>query len=80
LAAVAGDTAGTDGGGGNANDPAGAFVDETTLARAAKLGLDPGRFLADNDSTFYFEQLGDLLMPGPTFTNVNDLRTVLVDS
>lgn len=80
IAAVAGDTDGTDGGGGNADDPAGAFVDETTLARATKLGLDPGKLLADNNSTFFFERLGDLLNPGPTFTNVNDLRTLLVDS
>jgi hydroxypyruvate reductase len=80
IAAVAGDTDGTDGGGGRADDPAGAFVDETTLARAVKLGLDPRKLLTENNSTFFFERLGDLLSPGPTFTNVNDLRTVLVDS
>jgi glycerate 2-kinase len=80
ICAVAGDTDGTDGGGGRADDPAGAFVDETTLARAAKLGLDPRGLLAQNNSTHFFERLGDLLSPGPTFTNVNDLRTVLVDS
>jgi glycerate 2-kinase len=80
IAAIAGDTDGTDGGGGRADDPAGAFVDETTLSRANKLGLNPRKLLADNNSTFFFERLGDLLAPGPTFTNVNDLRTVLVDS
>jgi glycerate 2-kinase len=80
VAAVAGDTDGTDGGGGSADDPAGAFIDETTLARAGSLGLDPARFLADNDSTGFFERLGDLLVPGPTCTNVNDLRAVLVDT
>jgi hydroxypyruvate reductase len=80
IAAVAGDTDGTDGGGGRADDPAGAFVDETTLSRAAKLGLDPRKLLTENNSTLFFERLGDLLSPGPTFTNVNDLRTVLVDS
>jgi hydroxypyruvate reductase len=37
-------------------------------------------FLADNDSTGFFERLGDLLRPGPTFTNVNDFRAILVDS
>ncbi len=80
IAAVAGDTDGTDGGSGKAEDPAGAFIDETTLARAKALGLDPARFLADNDSTGFFERLGDVLAPGPTYTNVNDLRAIVVDS
>jgi glycerate 2-kinase len=80
VAALAADTDGTDGGGGRPTDPAGAFVDETTLSRAAALGLDPARFLADNDSTGFFERIGDLLAPGPTCTNVNDLRVVLVDT
>jgi hydroxypyruvate reductase len=80
IAAVAGDTDGTDGGGGRPTDPAGAFVDETTLSRARALGLDPARFLADNDSTGFFERLGDLLVPGPTCTNVNDLRALIVDT
>jgi hydroxypyruvate reductase len=78
IAGIAGDTDGTDGGGGNADDPAGAIVDETTLARARAKGLDPAAFLADNDSTGFFEQIGDLLVPGPTRTNVNDLRCILV--
>ena len=80
IAAIAGDTDGTDGGAGKPDDPAGAFIDETTLSRARKLGLDPARFLADNDSTGLFERLGDLVSPGPTCTNVNDLRAVLVDT
>ena len=80
ISAVAGDTDGTDGGAGKADDPAGAFVDQTTLQRARALGLDPARFLADNDSTAFFERIGDLLSPGPTFTNVNDIRAVLVDT
>ncbi len=80
ICAIAGDTDGTDGGAGSADDPAGAFVDETTLARAQALGLDPAEILAQNNSTHFFERLGDLLNPGPTFTNVNDLRAVLVDS
>jgi glycerate 2-kinase len=80
ICAVAGDTDGTDGGAGRADDPAGAFVDEITLARAKKLGLDPAGILEQNNSTHFFERLGDLLNPGPTFTNVNDLRAILVDS
>ena len=78
IRAVAGDTDGTDGGGGRADDPAGAFVDPTTLARAAAAGLDPAAALADNDATGFFERLGDLLVPGPTGTNINDLRALLI--
>ena len=80
IAALAGDTDGTDGGRGEPDDPAGAFVNETTLARACALGLDPAAFLADNDSSEFFARLGDLLMPGPTYTNVNDFRAIVVDS
>jgi len=80
IAALAGDTDGTDGGGGQAEDPAGAFIDDTTLARAGRLGLDPAAFLNDNNSTEFFEKLGDILTPGPTLTNVNDFRAILVDS
>lgn len=79
IYAVAGDTDGTDGGGGDASDPAGAYVTPDTLARAAAAGLDPAAFLANNDSTGFFEAIGDLLTPGPTCTNVNDFRAVLVD-
>ena len=80
IAALAADTDGTDGGAGSAEDPAGALVDGTTAARAAELGLDPAAFLADNDSTGFFERAGGLLRPGPTFTNVNDFRAIVVDS
>jgi hydroxypyruvate reductase len=80
ISAVAGDTDGTDGGGGDASDPAGAFVNGSTLSRARSLGLDPAGFLANNDSTTFFERVGDLLTPGPTFTNVNDLRAVFIDT
>jgi glycerate 2-kinase len=80
IAALAGDTDGTDGGAGRPDDPAGAFIDATTLARARSLGLDPAVFLADNNSTEFFEKLGDLVAPGPTLTNVNDFRAILVDS
>jgi glycerate 2-kinase len=79
IAAIAGDTDGTDGGCGGADDPAGAFVDDTTLARARNLGLDPAVFLSENDSTGFFERLGDLLQPGPTYTNINDFRAIFVD-
>ena len=80
IAALAGDTDGTDGGSGRPDDPAGAFADDTTLARAHRQGLDPAAFLDDNNSTEFFARLGDLLRPGPTFTNVNDFRAIVVDS
>jgi glycerate 2-kinase len=79
VAALAGDTDGTDGGGGAATDPAGALVDGETAARARAHGLDAAAFLADNDSTGFFAALDDLLAPGPTFTNVNDFRAIVVD-
>ena len=80
IAVLAADTDGTDGGSGAPTDPAGAFADGTTAARARALGLDPASFLANNNSTQFFAPLGDLLMSGPTFTNVNDFRAILVDS
>jgi len=80
IAALAADTDGTDGGTGQPDDPAGAYVDETTLPRAQALQLDPARYLDDNNSSEFFEKLGDLLVPGPTLTNVNDFRAILVDS
>jgi hydroxypyruvate reductase len=79
ITALAADTDGTDGGGGDAGDPAGALADPSTMARARALGLDPAAFLADNNSTEFFEKLGDLLAPGPTCTNINDFRAILVD-
>jgi hydroxypyruvate reductase len=79
VAALAADTDGTDGGAGSASDPAGAIIDGETAARARALGLDPAAFLADNDSTGFFSRLNDLLVPGPTFTNVNDFRAIVVD-
>jgi hydroxypyruvate reductase len=79
IAALAADTDGTDGGVGQAEDPAGAYVDASTAGRARAAGLDPAAFLLDNDSTTFFARLGDLVTPGPTFTNVNDFRAILVD-
>ena len=79
VAALAADTDGTDGGAGSAADPAGALVDGNTASRATALGLDPAAFLSQNNSTGFFEALGDLLVPGPTYTNVNDFRAIVVD-
>lgn len=67
-------TDGTDG----PTDAAGGVVDGTTLARARALGLDPWAFLAENDSYRFLERLGDLIVTGPTNTNVNDLVFVFV--
>ena len=79
ISALSGDTDGTDGGAGSADDPAGAFADGQSASRARKSGLDPASFLADNNSTGFFSALGDLLQSGPTCTNVNDFRAILVD-
>jgi hydroxypyruvate reductase len=65
----------TDGGDGP-TDAAGAVVTGATLERARALGLDPAAHLARNDAYPFFAQLGDLLLPGPTRTNVNDLALV----
>ena len=80
ITALAADTDGTDGGAGAADDPAGALVDGASASRCRAFGLDPAAFLADNDSTSLFARLDDLLVPGPSFTNVNDFRAILVDS
>lgn len=79
IAALAADTDGIDGGGGRPEDPAGALVFPDTKARASALNLDAATFLANNDSTTYFRELGDLVLCGPTQTNVNDFRVILVD-
>jgi glycerate 2-kinase len=70
-------SAGTDGIDGP-TDAAGAMVDATTIARARSLGLDPVRFLRDNNAYAFFEALGDLIHTGPTGTNVGDLYVVLL--
>jgi len=79
MAGLAADTDGTDGGTGLATDPAGAIFDGRTAGRARDLGLDPQGFLDANDSTDFFARLGDLVEPGPTYTNVNDFRALIVD-
>ncbi|MFO1040039.1 MAG: glycerate kinase [Geminicoccaceae bacterium] len=73
--AVAGDTDGIDG----AEEVAGAIVRPDTLARGATLGMSARRMLDDNDAHTYFERLGDQVVTGPTLTNVNDFRAILVD-
>jgi hydroxypyruvate reductase len=79
IAALAADTDGADGGSGAADDPAGAVVLPDTLRRAEALLLNPVTFLQNNDSTGFFSALGDLVACGPTQTNVNDFRAVLID-
>ena len=59
-------------------DAAGAIVDGKTLTRASRMGLAPERFLADNDSYSFFSKLSDLVLTGPTGTNVNDVTTITV--
>jgi glycerate-2-kinase len=60
-------------------DAAGAISDETTMARARERGLDPARALREHDSYPFFEALGDLVVTGPTGTNVGDLQILLVE-
>ncbi len=67
-------TDGTDG----PTDATGAIADGSTVARAKAAGLNPAEYLARNDSYHFFEQLGDLVITGPTNTNVNDLTFVFV--
>ena len=72
--ALAGDSDGIDG----TEGAAGAIIGPDTLARARAGGLDPAAMLAGHDSYSLFETLGDLVVTGPTLTNVNDIRAVLV--
>ena len=72
--AIAGDTDGVDG----AEEIAGAVVAPDALDRAARLGIRAADRLADNDAHAFFEALGDQVVTGPTLTNVNDFRAVLV--
>ncbi len=74
IAALAADTDGIDG----SEDNAGAFADGGSMARLRALGLDPAAMLAGNDAWFAFAALGDLFVPGPTGTNVNDFRAILI--
>jgi len=72
--ALACDTDGVDG----TEDNAGAMITPDTLSRADKLGLSAKSYLANNDGYTFFEQLGDLVITGPTLTNVNDFRAILI--
>jgi glycerate 2-kinase len=72
--ALAADTDGVDG----AEEIAGALVAPDTLTRAAELGINAKERLADNDAHSFFEALGDQVITGPTLTNVNDFRAILV--
>lgn len=74
IAALAADTDGIDG----SEDNAGAFADGDSAARLRALGCDPAAMLAGNDTWSAFAALGDLFAPGPTGTNVNDFRAILV--
>ena len=73
--AIAGDTDGVDG----AEEIAGAIVTPDTLERAAALGVDAKASLTDNDGHGFFGALGDEVVTGPTLTNVNDFRAILID-
>ena len=79
IAAIAADTDGADGGAGSPTDPAGAIVDARTFAAMRAQQLDAAAYLANNDATEFFAATGDLLITGPTLTNVNDVRVILVD-
>lgn len=74
VAALAADTDGIDG----SEDNAGAFADGSTRARLRAAGRDPAAMLADNDAWTAFDAIGDLFVTGPTGTNVNDFRAVLI--
>ena len=74
--ALAADTDGIDG----TQDNAGAVISPSTLARARAAGLDPSGYLKNNDAYSFFENLGDLLITGPTLTNVNDFRAILINA
>ena len=72
-------SAGTDGTDGP-TDAAGAFADGQTVAKAAGAGLDPVEYLKNNDSYAFFSRTGDLLITGPTGTNVMDIQIILIDN
>ncbi|MGI9506543.1 MAG: glycerate kinase type-2 family protein, partial [Geminicoccaceae bacterium] len=74
IYALAADTDGIDG----SEDNAGAIVTPDTLERAVALGLNAKSFLNDNDGYSFFDKLEDLVKTGPTLTNVNDFRAILV--
>jgi hydroxypyruvate reductase len=74
--AIAGDTDGVDG----AEEIAGACITPDTLARAWALGIPPRKSLDNNDGHGFFQALGDSVITGPTLTNVNDFRAIVIDA
>jgi hydroxypyruvate reductase len=74
--ALAGDTDGVDG----HDAAAGAYLAPDSLARARALGIRPADCLAENDGHVFFGALGDAVVTGPTLTNVNDFRAILIDA
>jgi hydroxypyruvate reductase len=74
--AIACDTDGIDG----TENNAGALITPDTLARGRASGADARAFLANNDGYSFFEKVGDLVISGPTLTNVNDLRAILIEA
>jgi glycerate 2-kinase len=77
ISALAADTDGIDGGEGLVTDPAGVTIDSGTLARARH--ADAKKMLDNNNATAFFEAAGGLIVRGPTHTNVNDFRAILID-
>jgi glycerate 2-kinase len=75
IYAMACDTDGIDG----TEDNAGALITPDTLKRAARVDQSPAKSLENNDSYGFFEKTGDLVVSGPTFTNVNDFRVILIE-
>jgi hydroxypyruvate reductase len=74
--AMAGDTDGVDG----VEEIAGAILTPDTLARAWSLGMNPRAYLDNNDAHSFFQALGDSVVTGPTLTNVNDFRAILIEA
>jgi len=72
--ALAGDTDGIDG----VESSAGAYASPDSIRRWREAGVDPSARLADNDAWTAFDRLGDLVVTGPTLTNVNDFRAMLI--
>jgi hydroxypyruvate reductase len=76
VSALACDTDGIDG----SEDNAGAIYTPETFSQAESLGLSPAEFLSRNDAYSFFQQVNGLVVSGPSLTNVNDFRAILVES
>jgi hydroxypyruvate reductase len=75
ISAIAVDTDGIDG----TEDNAGAWINEVCFRKAKELNLKPNDYLHNNDAYNFFQQLGNLVVTGPTMTNVNDFRAIFID-